>query len=115
METLADKARDASGAYDAQKLASLLEWQLKDIALYLRVQPTELTSSGARREYQEALGQLATIVNELAGDLNLQEIREWLKKPVLALDNASPQQRILDCKIYQVIDLVAETKSGFVL
>lgn len=111
------EALDRSGSYDAVKLAGVLDWTQRDVASYLGKDPSAITRAPASPQFQERLGELASLVVELKKmlDDNMAYVRAWMNTPVRALDGSTPKKLILGGEIKRVVDLIGECRSGFAL
>jgi hypothetical protein len=114
-EELLEGAYDAEGRYDADRLASILDWTKQDLAGFLETHPSAVSRQPASQKHQEQLGQLAAVMRHLLDHTgnDRAQARAWLRTPMLVLDRKSPKEVILSGHLDRVADLLDEIDSGF--
>lgn len=95
----------------AGKLAELLGWKPDDVAAFLGVHKSTLSS----QKHQDGLARLGAVVvhaYELMNrDLGL--VLTWLRAPIPVLDRRTPKDLIVEGHIDRVESLLDEVESGF--
>jgi hypothetical protein len=120
-ETIAPAVNE-EGQFDARQVATLLRWEIDDIAKYLNRSTSSLYRNPDAPATQDAMGKLVGLYQDLARVLapgkegetlsGAAAARVWLKTSIFALDGKSPKEKILEGDIESVRRLVNEYASG---
>lgn len=124
LETIASAA-NGEGQFDARQVATLLGWQIEDVARFLNRSTSSLYRNPDAPATQDALGKLVGLYQEMVKLLAPPKegetlsaaaaARVWLKTSIFALDGKSPKDKILEGDLDSVRRLVNEYASGIAL
>ena len=107
---------DPQGRFDAMKIASVLDWEQREIARFLGKDPSTVSKNPAAQSYQDALARLVGLfrkIVELTSRSDVGAAVAWLRTPIWALDNQSPKALLIDQQMPIVERLVREYDTGF--